>query len=149
MTPYIGSNEESCSSAIEGALHDWPVPALATPVRNTTLQPRLQAFGCTFFTEFHFAPQVTESVKKVALKAWDEETSGVAGDALLYLGPAARLTMASDIPDLYLDSAFRSEINRRRIVVSGHPLGAPGDFQTAQRPLRPYRNLSPSQNTQK
>lgn len=144
VTPYIGFNEESCSSAFEATLRDWPVPSLATPVRNTTLQPRLQASGCTSFTRFNFAPQVTEAAKKAALKSWDEETSGVTGDALLYLGPAARLTTATQIPDLYLDQAFRSEISRRRIVVSGRPLDTSSDIQTSQSPLRPYGNSSPS-----
>lgn len=146
VTPYIGFNEESCSATFEATLHDWPVPALATPVRNTTLQPRLEVSGCTSFTHFNFAPQVTEAAKKAALKSWDEQTSGVAGDALLYLGPASKLTNATEIPDLYLDPAFRNEISRRRMVISGHPLAALSDIQTSQTPLRPYGNASPSRN---
>jgi len=149
VTPYIGFNEESCSSAFEATLHDWPVPALVTPVRKTTLQSRLEASGCTSFTHFHFAPQVTEAAKEAALKSWNEETSGVTGDALLYLGPSAKLTMATEIPDLYLDPAFRSEISRRRMVVNGRPLGAPNDFQTTQSPLRPYGYSFPSGDTTK
>ena len=149
VTPYIGFNEESCSSTFEGGLHDWPVPALATPIRNTTLQILLQVSGCTSFTEFHFDPQTTQAAKKAALKSWEDETSGVTGDALLYLGPAARLTVASQIPDLYLDPAFRSEISRRQIIVSGHPLGAPLDIRSAQSPLRLYGNSSQNGNTAK
>jgi hypothetical protein len=149
VTPYIGFNEESCSSAFEATLHGWPVPALATPVRNTTLQPRLEVSGCTSFTRFNFAPEVTEAAKKVALKSWDEETSGVTGDALLFLGPAAKLTTATEIPDLYLDPVFRKEISRRRMVVSGRPLAAPTDIQTSQSPLRSYGNSSSSVNTAK
>jgi hypothetical protein len=149
VTPYIGFNEESCSSAFEATLHDWPIPALAMPVRNTALQPRLEVSGCTSFTHFNFAPRVTEAARKAALKAWDEETSGVAGDALLYLGPASKLTTASAIPDLYLDPVFRTEINRRRMVVSGHPIAGPSDIQTSQSPLRAYGNSSSSVNTAK
>lgn len=44
------------------------------------------------------------------------------GDALLYLGPAASLTQSPTTPDLYLDLAFRKEINRRSLIVSGVPL---------------------------
>lgn len=149
VTPYIGFNEESCSSGFEGGLRGWPVPALAMPVRNTTLQAQLQISGCTFFTHFNFAPQVTEAARKVALRSFEVETSGVGGDALLYLGPAAKLTVATDIPDLYLDPAFRGEINRRRIVVSGHPLAVPSDIQTVQSPLRPYGKSSQNENVVK
>jgi hypothetical protein len=149
VTPYIGFNEESCSSAFEATVEDWPVPALATPVRNTTLQPRLAASGCTSFTTFNFSPQVTEAAKKAALKSWDEETSGITGDALLYLGQAATLTTATEIPDLYLDPVFRNEISRRRMVVSGHPLAAPGEIRTSQRRLRPYGSPKSNGNTTK
>jgi hypothetical protein len=44
------------------------------------------------------------------------------GDALLYLGPATSLTQSPLSPDLYLDSAFRREINRRSLILSGTPL---------------------------
>jgi hypothetical protein len=40
-------------------------------------------------------------------------------DALLYLGPAASLTQSPITPDLYLDFAFRGEIDRRSPIVSG------------------------------
>jgi hypothetical protein len=46
------------------------------------------------------------------------------GDALLYLGPAASLTKSPTIPDLYLDEAFRREIDRRSMIMSGSPLPA-------------------------
>ena len=46
------------------------------------------------------------------------------GDALLYLGPAASLNKSPTIPDLYLDEAFRREINRRSMIMSGSPLPA-------------------------
>jgi len=44
------------------------------------------------------------------------------GDALLYLGPVENLTQSPTTPDLYLDEAFRKEINRRSIIVTGSPL---------------------------
>jgi hypothetical protein len=50
------------------------------------------------------------------------QSPGAVGDALLYLGPAASLTQSPITPDLYLDFAFRREINRRSLIVSGAPL---------------------------
>jgi hypothetical protein len=47
---------------------------------------------------------------------------GLPGDAVLYLGPAASLTESPVTPDLYLDSAFRKEINRRSLIMDGTPL---------------------------
>jgi hypothetical protein len=56
------------------------------------------------------------------LAGMENEASGVDGNALLYLGPAATLTESPSIPDIYLDESFRSDINRRRMLMSGRPL---------------------------
>ena len=50
----------------------------------------------------------------------EEQGAGAVGDALLYLGPAASLTESPITPDLYLDLAFRKEINRRSLIVNEH-----------------------------
>lgn len=47
---------------------------------------------------------------------------GMPGDAVLYVGPAAGLTESPVTPDLYLDPAFRSEINRRSLIIGGRRL---------------------------
>ena len=52
----------------------------------------------------------------------EEQGAGAVGNALLYLGPAASLTESPITPDLYLDLAFRKEINRRSLIVNGAPL---------------------------
>jgi hypothetical protein len=57
-----------------------------------------------------------------ALLVKKDQIPGATGDALLYLGPATSLTQSPISPDLYLDSAFRREINRRSLIVSGTPL---------------------------
>jgi hypothetical protein len=43
----------------------------------------------------------------------EEGFSGTSADAILYLGPAKELTYSPESPDLYMDEAFRSEIQRR------------------------------------
>jgi hypothetical protein len=123
ITPYIGFIEKTCSDTFE-ANHKWPMQALVSPVRGTMLQNELQKTGCHFFPtgSFTFAPGVPASERTKAVSAFENESSGVNGDALLYLGPAATLTESPTTPDMYLDESFRSEINRRRVMMSGKPL---------------------------
>ena len=52
----------------------------------------------------------------------EDQSSGVAVDALLYLGAASTLTESSLSPDLYLDEDFRRELNRRSILKGAGPL---------------------------
>jgi hypothetical protein len=72
--------------------------------------------------------------------AEDEMASGVNGDALLYLGPAATLTRTPQEPSIYLDAAYRAEINRRN-QIKGLPLlpnAIPFEPNTVSpRPMRP------------
>ena len=69
---------------------------------------------------------ITAAEKAKAVADMEERLSGDMGDALLYLGPAASLTRAPELPDLYLDSEFRAEIDRRMFIETGDhlpPLG--------------------------
>ena len=122
VTPYIGFIEKKCSDSFEEATQKWPMRTLLTPVRGTVLQSQLQAPGCHFFPSVTFAANVTQAERTKAFADMENEASGVDGDALLYLGPAATLTESPITPDIYLDESFRSEINRRRMLMSGRPL---------------------------
>ncbi len=64
----------------------------------------------------------------------------VAGDALLYLGPAASLTQAPLSPDLYVDEDVRKEISRRLMLKGGGPLTWPsvGDNVMSPHFIRAY-----------
>jgi hypothetical protein len=139
VTPYIGFQTERCSAAFERTTLGWPSHALATLVGNNALRDALKTPGCHFIKEsdYHFAPEVTEAERAQALARWEDETSGAAGDAILYLGKAESLTISPTTPDLYLDLAFRKEIDRRRIIMSGHPI-APTEVVTAPRYLHTY-----------
>jgi hypothetical protein len=55
----------------------------------------------------------------------EDWSSGGAGDALLYLGPATSLTESPIAPDLYLDADFRKEIDRRAFMKNGQHLTWP------------------------
>lgn len=120
VTPYIGFNEKSCSAMFEQS-HAWQSPAL---IDVHEVAGVLRAPGC------HAAP--------VGRPAWeDERFSGAAGDALLYLGPAASLNDAAVQPDIYSDPAYRAEMSRRREIILGKPLDDANAGSLTPHPLRP------------
>ena len=66
--------------------------------------------------------------------------SGMNGDALLYLGPASTLTRPPQEPSIYLDAAYRAEINRRNQIRGLQPLPSAIPFEpntVSPRPMRP------------
>jgi hypothetical protein len=142
ITPYTGFNERSCSEAFERTVREWPHTALATPVRDTVLQEKMRAPGCHFLNpaDFHFPAVTTEAQKAKEILEMEDQSSGVAGDALLYLGPAASLTHSPLSPDLYLDPDFRKEIDRRSILFGFGPITWPTVWDNPISPqyIRPY-----------
>lgn len=124
VTPYFGFTDKSCSAAFERTTRDWPDIALAFPVRGSALEEEIHAPGCHFVdaSMLGFDKGVTEAQKAKAIAIEDDEASGIAGDAWLYLGPSAGLTESPMAADLYLDLAFRKEIGRRFQIVTGVPL---------------------------
>ena len=127
VTPYAGFIEKSCSDAFELAIHNWPHPALAVPVRDSNLKRLLRAPGCRFWpaSAFSFPSNETESEKAKEMADIEDWSSGIAGDALLYLGPATSLTQSPIAPDLYLDADFRKEIDRRAFMMNRQHLTWP------------------------
>jgi hypothetical protein len=93
VTPYIGFKNKVDSDVFEQNMEVWRNRAPAAEAKGT---------------------------KTLLLK--EEQGAGAVGNALLYLGPAAGLTESPITPDLYLDLAFRKEINRRSLMMSGAPL---------------------------
>jgi hypothetical protein len=143
VMPYWGFLQKDCSAAFEQTHHDWPVPAVAFPVRGSTIEDALRRTGC--FVETPATPTITlpnktdaelaELRAKVAT-AFLDMLSGINGDALLYLGPAATLTRTPDEPSIYLDTAYRAEINRRNQIRGLPPLSDAIPL-VSPRPMRP------------
>jgi hypothetical protein len=148
ITPYFGFVQKSCSEAFEQTLQAWPSPALATPVRNSKLQGELLQAGCHFLddSDFHFSKAATDADKAAAMAESENKVSGLAGDALLYLGPSAILTQSPLSPDLYLDTDFRKEIGRRFQILTGEPMQWPtaADNPMSPRFVRAYSRTSSS-----
>lgn len=93
VTPYMGTQNRADSDSFERNMENLRNDMLPTTAKGTR-----------------------------ALLVKTDQSSWAMGDALLYLGPATSLTQSPLSPDLYLDSAFRMEINRRSLIVSGAPL---------------------------
>ena len=121
ITPYSGYPENTCSVNLEKQFVSWPVPAVVGPIRGTLLANDLSTPDCKFRegAVVFWPPEVTDAEKLKTMAAWEEESSGIAGDALLYLGPSATLTDSPLIPDFYLDPAYRAEMDRRAKIMSG------------------------------
>jgi hypothetical protein len=128
VAPYWGFVENACSAAFEQTYRDWPTPSLAFPVRGSTIEDALRKPGCHASPASNpiVVPNKTEAEladlrAKLAL-AEENMLSGMNGDALLYLGPAATLTRTPQEPSIYLDAAYRAEINRRNQIRGLQPL---------------------------
>jgi len=129
VVPYTGFLQKECSAAFEQTHHDWPTPALAFPVRGSTIEDALRRTGCaverpenpTINLPNRTEAELADLQAKVAT-AFRDMLSGVNGDALLYLGSAATLTRTPQEPSIYLDAAYRAEINRRNQIRGLPPL---------------------------
>jgi hypothetical protein len=146
VLPYWGFVQKACSAAFEQTYRDWPIPALAFPVRGSTIEDALRTPGChaappgaIFIMPNRTEAELAEIRAKVAI-AEENMLSGMNGDALLYLGAAATLTRTPQEPSIYLDAAYRAEINRRN-QIRGLPLlpnAIPFEPNTVSpRPMRP------------
>lgn len=146
VTPYFGFTDRECSETFESKIRTWPSIALAIPVRDSELQSEMHTPGCHFVSasDFTFDKTATEAQKVKAMADTDDKLSGVAGNALLYLGPAASLTQSPLAPDLYLDNNFRKEIARRFQIVTGGPMISPSATDTSMSPhyIRSYGGFS-------
>lgn len=106
----------------------------------------MQAPGCHFLnaSDFTFPVSFTKERQAKELSDMEDQSSGVTGDALLYLGAASTLTESPLSPDLYLDEDFRKELNRRSILKGAGPLTWPSveDNPASPKFVRPYGKLS-------
>jgi hypothetical protein len=146
VMPYWGFVEKACSAAFEQTYRDWPTPALASPVRGSTIEGALRKPGCHASPPNAFTlniPNKTEAelaeIRAKLAIAEENMLSGMNGDALLYLGPAASLTRTPQEPSIYLDAAYRAEISRRNQVRGLQPLPNAIPFEPNTVSPRPFR----------
>jgi hypothetical protein len=141
VTPHTGYDEGLCSRCFEQAARDWPQPALATSVGESSLEFELLVQGCNFVPLAAIGANMTAAEKEKGIADMKERLSGDMGDALLYLGPAGSLTRAPELPDLYLDFKFRAEIDRRVFIETGDHLPPLELSPVSPRYLHPYSEI--------
>jgi hypothetical protein len=126
VTMYSGFVSEPCIANFEQDTKAWPIPAMASPVRGTVLEKQMHAPGCDVVprNSWRFNPAMTESQAAQAIQDNEDHLSGVAGNAVLYLGPAASLTASPINPNLYLDADYRKEVERHVQIIVGQGLSA-------------------------
>jgi hypothetical protein len=134
---YAGYATKSCTASFEQGITDWPVPALAAPLRGTSLESTLYRSDCDVEprTSLPFSPTMSEAQRVQFADAIERMDSGVDGDALLFLGKADTLTRTPMEPGIYLDLKYRREIERRQRLAFGGSLTGSG---VEQNPVSPH-----------
>jgi hypothetical protein len=115
VMPHIGFGQKSCTARFAKFARNWPVPALVTPVVGSSLENEVYRPGCS---QFAIPPKATAQ----QLDLTNRNNSGLTSDALLYLGPRDRFVTSPNMPDLYLDTDFRAELERRSRLILGTPI---------------------------
>lgn len=128
VTPYGGYAQKDCAARFERHIKGWPVPALVTPIRGTTLEKDIWRPGCNPMTKPADMPDAF-------FEASGRNYLGLTGDALLYLGPRKSLVTGPRDPDIILDLDYRAEIDRRMILRTGKPMGPPNTANNVPKPL--------------
>jgi hypothetical protein len=121
---YMGYATKSCASSFEESTLDWPTPALAMPIRGTSLESKLYRAGCDVMprTSLPYRPSMSEEQKAQFAETFERMLSGVDSDALLFVGKAETLTRTPMEPSIYLDLRYRLEIERRQKIAFGESL---------------------------
>jgi hypothetical protein len=128
VTPYVGYIQKECAARFERHIKGWPIPALVTPIRGSTLEKDVWREGCSAFPKPPDLPQDK-------FDASNRNNFGLTSDALLYLGPRKSLVNGPRDPDILLDLEYRAEMDRRMILRTGKPMGPPN---TANNVPQPY-----------
>jgi len=141
VSPYVGFAQPACSAAFEAQMK-WPPGSLAAPVRGTALEAALQRPGCSMGSNLRAAappgtPATPADIQARMDRRTQEVLSGVAGDALLYLGPAASLMNSPADPTLVMDEAYFREISRRYQIMTGSPASLADWIELGSRPPGP------------
>ena len=97
-----------------------PKEVLIAPVRDTPLVDALMRPECMRPVEGIDPPLPAEELVRLEKRFYEMDT-GVAGDALLYLAPAAELIPMPMDPTMWMDVDYYEELGRRMQIRNGRP----------------------------
>jgi hypothetical protein len=138
VTPYGGYENPDCSAALEAAMQ-WPNNVLVAPVRGTPLEEALMRPECMSRTMRGVDPLPPADELERLQKRFYEIDTGVAGDALLYLAPAAELMRSPPDATTWMDVDYSNELARRIRVRGGTPLSLADLLPFVAAPPAPLR----------
>ena len=118
MLPYGGSRDKVCVLDMESRMTEWPVPALATPLKGSETAAKLRTCNPVRVENFNNFPVALTDAEKQQVLAFEADAPSYA-DALLYLGPSSSLTYSPYIPDLYLDQDYGRTVARHHELQTG------------------------------
>ena len=121
ITLYTGYDIPDCSAALEAEMN-WPTGVLVAPVQGTPLEDALMRPECMNQSVRGMDPLPPEEEVAQLLQLFYEIDTGVAGDALLYLRPAAELMRTPVDPTIWLDTDYDEELRRRFQIRNGEPM---------------------------
>jgi hypothetical protein len=122
--PYLGYTTKPCTAQFERHIKAWPTPALVAPIRGSSLEQDISRPGCGMLAR----PSNMTAEQYANLM---RDYTGLTSDALLYLGPRSRQVFSSENPDIYLDLAYRAELERRQQIRGGKKIKG---FHAAENP---------------
>jgi len=131
ISPYMGYTTAACTEKFERHFPGISAPSLIFPVRGSALERDVVSPGCAPITKI---PQVSQENYDISVPQF----AGLDSHALLYLGPRKSLTEGPRVPDLYLDAAFRAEMDRRLRLRLGSGLKAipePWNYSSVAQPM--------------
>jgi hypothetical protein len=137
IAPYAGYEKPGCSAALETKMQ-WPRETLIAPVRGTSLESELMQPDCMIeaLRGLDVLPPPEELAR--LLERINEIEAGVAGDALLYLAPAAELMRTPSDPTTWMDADYNRELVRRIRVRGNTPLSFAELLPIVAAPPRPW-----------
>ena len=137
ITPYAGYQKSDCGAALEAQMK-WPKESLIAPVRGTPLESALMKPECMGDYTRGIDPLPPADEMARLQKRFYEIESGAAGDALLYLAPAAELMRAPTDPNIWMDVDYRKEIMRRTVVRGRKPVSDADLMPLVAAPPQPW-----------
>ena len=133
VSPYVGYAQKDCAARFAGHIKSWTAPMLATPIRGSSLEQDIWGPGCNAFARPDSAPKPL-SDEQYANSG--RNNLGLTSDGLLYLGPREGLLNGPHDLDIYMDSEYRAEMDRRMVLRTGEHLTG---YRFGQRSvLRPF-----------
>jgi len=118
VTPYVGYAQKECAVRFEKHIKGWPTPTLVTPIRGSSLEKDIWRPGCNAFARADADRPLSDEQYAIT----GRNNLGLTSDGLLYLGPRKSLTFGPHDLDIYMDSEYRAEMDRRMVLRTGEHL---------------------------